>query len=129
MAPETRELGLFHLAFGAVAAGALLAPGDVGPGWRMAGLVVLYHVATVVITTVRGHRAWRRRWWFGAVLSVWMVLPDAVLAEGLGTLRFPADGFPDLGPVTGYMAGLWTIPIVLIVTVAEEVGQRRGEGA
>jgi hypothetical protein len=124
-----RDLLWTHVAFGIVAVLVLLAPGGLAQGWRIALLVIGYHLASVVVGLWRGHDRWLQMWWFAAVLSVFQVIPDAVLAAGLGTLVFPADGFPDLGPVTGFMAGLWTIPIVLIVTAADAVDRRRGSRA
>lgn len=120
----------FHVLFIAVAVAALLlrpAGGAVGP-WVL-GLVLLYDVGTVAIAAVRGHRRWFATWAFGAVLSVAMVAVAAVLVEGLGVLEFPDDGLPRLGPVTLPMAGLWTIPVVVIVAVADGVTRRRDERA
>jgi hypothetical protein len=127
--PLERDLAAFHVAFGVIALVALLLRGDVAVGIVMTTLVVVYHLGTIGFARAQGHRAWLRWWGFGAVLSLFMVLPDAVLADGLGVLEFPADGVPNLGPVTVYMAGLWTIPAVLIIAVAEAVGHRRGDGA
>jgi hypothetical protein len=125
---ERDQLG-FHVVFLAVALVAVAVPAGPTTGWRIALLVGGYHAGTVAFAWQRGHRRWLRLWWFAAVLSVFQVLPDAVLVDGLGTLRFPEDGFPDLGPVTGHMAGLWAIPVVVIVAVADAVGRRRGERA
>lgn len=127
--PLERDIAAFHAAFLLVGAGALALRGDVAVGVVMTTLVVVYHLGSVGLARSHGHTRWLRWWGFGAVLSVLMVLPDAVLATGLGTLRFPPDGVPDLGPVTAYMAGLWTIPTVLIVAIAEAVGHRRGDAA
>jgi hypothetical protein len=127
--PLERDQLVFHAVFFAVALVAVAVPAGPTTGWRIALLVGGYHAASVAFAWQRGHRRWLRLWWFAAVLSVFQVLPDAVLADGLGTLRFPEDGFPDLGPVTGYMAGLWAIPVVVIVAVADAVGRRRGERA
>jgi hypothetical protein len=124
-----RDQLVFHGAFAGLALVALLVPAGPTIGWRIALLVGLYHAATVAVAWQRGHRRWLRLWWFAAILSVFMVLPDAVLVEGLGTLVFPDDGFPNLGPVTGHMAGLWAIPAVVIVATADAVGHRRGERA
>jgi hypothetical protein len=129
LTPLERDLAVFHGAFAVVAALGLVVPFGPSSGWRVALLVGLYHAATVAVAWQRGHRRWLRLWWFAAVLSVLMVLPDAVLVEGLGTLEFPDDGFPDLGPVTASMAGMWAIPAVVIVAVADAVGRRRGERA
>jgi hypothetical protein len=127
--PQERDLAVFHLVFLAVGVGALLVRGDVPHGVVLTAAVVAYHLGSLAVTRWRGHEAWRRWWAFGAVLSVFMVLPDAVLAEGLGVLEFAPDGVPKLGPVSLYMAGLWTVPTVLIVAAAEAVGHRRGDRA
>lgn len=127
MRPQERDLAGFHAVFLVIGAGALALRGDVEVGIVMTTLVVVYHLGSVGLARYGGHAAWLRWWGFGAVLSLFMVLPDAVLADGLGVLTFPPDGVPDLGPVTFYMAGLWTIPAVLIVAAAEAVGHRRGD--
>jgi len=124
-----RDLVVVHVVFGLVAVAVLLAPGAMAQGWRIAALVVVYHLASVAGSVRHDDGRWLRAWWFAAVLSVFQVIPDAVLAEGLGTLVFPPDGFPDIGPVTGFMAGLWTIPIVLIVMAADTADRRRGTRA
>ncbi len=119
----------FHAAFAFIAVGALVVRGEVPTGVVILTLVVVYHLGTVGLARARGHRQWLRWWRFGAVLSLFMVVPDAVLAAGLGVLDFPPDGIPDLGPVTLHMAGLWTIPAVVIVAVTDAVGYRRGARA
>ena len=119
-----RDLVVLHVAFAVVAAVVLLPGGPVG--WRSAVLLVVYDVALVVLARRRGDRELLRLWWFAAVLSLWQVLPDAFLVEGLDVLVFPDDGFPDLGPVTGVMAGLWTVPIVVVVAVATAAERRGG---
>jgi hypothetical protein len=127
--PLERDQLWFHVGYLVVVAVALAVPAGPVLGWRVALLVALYHAATVALAWQRGHRRWLRLWWFGAVLSVFMLLPDAVLVEGLGTLVFPDDGFPDIGPVTASMAGMWTIATVVIVAGADAVGRRAGERA
>lgn len=127
MRPLERDLAAFHVVFAVVAAGALALRGDVEVGIVMTTLVVVYHLGSVGFARAQGHTAWLRWWGLGTVLSIFMVLPDAVLADGLGVLVFPPDGVPDIGPVTAYLAGLWTIPTVVIVAAAEAVGHRRGD--
>lgn len=122
-----RDLVVFHVAFLAVCVAVLLLPGPLG--WQVAALVLLYDVGLLALAHVRQVRSLLRLWWFAAVLSVWQVLPDVFLVEGLRTLVFPPDGFPDIGPVTATMAGLWTIPMVVVVATALAVGRRRGRGA
>jgi hypothetical protein len=127
--PEERDLVVLHVAFAVVAAGVLALPLGLERGWRLWVLLIGYDVATLAVVLTRGHRRWLHAWWFAAVCSVFQVLPDAVLADGLGTLRFPPDGAPDLGPVTASMALMWTIPLVVIVSVADAVERRRGTTA
>lgn len=129
MRAQERDLAVFHAAFLAIGVGALLLRGEVAVGIVMTTLVISYHLASFGFARARGHRTWLRWWRFGAVLSVFMVVPDAVLAEGLGVLEFPPDGVANLGPVTLYMAGLWAIPTVLVIAVGEAVGHRRGDRA
>lgn len=128
-AGHERDLVVLHVGFGVAAAAALLAPGDLVQGWRIALLLIAYHVASVATARLRGHDAWLRMWWFAAVTSVFQVIPDAVLAVGLGTLVFPPDGFANIGPVTGSMAMMWTVPLVLIVAAADAADRRRGTTA
>jgi hypothetical protein len=124
-----RDQLVLHAAFLLLAVVGLLLP--VGPslGWRVALLVAVYHLATLVVARQGRHRTWLRLWWFAAVTSVFQVLPDAFLVEGLEVLVFPEDGFPDLGPVSAHMAAMWTVPFVMIVAVADAVGRRLGERA
>lgn len=121
-----RDLAVLHAVFAVVAAVVLLIDGPLG--WRIAVLLVLYDVAIVAVA--RRHRDVEllRLWVFAAVLSVWQVLPDVFLVEGLGTLVFPDDGFPDIGAVTGVMAALWTVPIVVVVAAGTAAERRRGSG-
>lgn len=124
-----RDLVGFHLGFAVLAAVALLVPepGATGP-WLLAA-VLAYHAGSLGVSRGRGHEEWTATWGFAALLSVWMVLPDAVLVRGLGVLAFPPDGVPDVLGVTLPMAGMWAVPIVLIVATADAVTRRRGERA
>jgi hypothetical protein len=124
-----RDQLVLHAAFLALTAVGLLVPFGPSLGWRIAVLVGTYHLATVVVARRGRHRTWLRLWWFAAVVSVFQILPDAVLVEGLGVLTFPDDGFPSLGPVSAHMAAMWTVPIVMIVAVADAAGRRLGERA
>jgi hypothetical protein len=129
MTASERDLLGFHLIFGTVATATLLLrpDGEVGP--YLVALVLAYHLGSAGISLLRGHGRWFTTWRFGAILSVFMVLPDAFLAAGLGVLEFVPDGVPDLGPVTLPMAGMWAIPAVLIVSAADAVAHRRGDRA
>ena len=129
MDAQERDLVALHAGFAAVAALVLLAPGELAQGWRLWLLLAGYDIVTLAVVLTRGHDRWLRAWWLAAVTSVFQVVPDAVLVAGLGTLRFPADGAPDLGPVTASMALMWTVPLVVIVSAADAAARRRGAAA
>lgn len=122
-----RELVVLHVAFVVVAGVALLLPGQIG--WRVAMLLLVYDVALLALAILRRDRELLRLWVFAAVLSVWQVIPDVFLVDGLGVLAFPDDGFPNLGPVTGTMAALWTVPVVVVVAIGTAVERRYGSRA
>jgi hypothetical protein len=126
---QERDLVRLHLGFALLAAAALAVPGGLARGWRLWLLLVVYDLATLAVVWLRGHPGWLRLWWLAAVTSVFQVIPDAVLAVGLGTLRFPPDGAPDIGPVTASMALMWTVPLVLIGAAADAAARRRGSAA
>jgi len=65
-------------------------------------------------------------WAFVLPVSVLQVLPDWFLSAALGVLVFPEDGFPKIGTVSGYMAGLWTIPLFVVVLTGRAVEARAG---
>lgn len=120
-----RDLVLLHVAFAFVATLVVLVPA--GPlGWRIAGLLLAYDAAVLALGRFRRDRELLRLWVFAAVLSIWQVLPDVFLVQGLDVLVFPDDGFPDIGPVTGTMAALWTVPVVAVVAAGTAAERRRG---
>lgn len=127
MLEATRERELLLLHVGLVVLALVLAA--VAPiGWATLVVVVAYSGAVLLLAVVRRDPVLLRLWWFAATLSVWQVLPDLVLVE-LGTLVFPDDGVPDVGTVTLPMAAMWTVPTVVVVTVADRAHRRAGGGA
>lgn len=89
--------------------------------------VVAYEVALLGIALVRRDALLLRLWWFAVTLSVWQLVPDQILVEVVGSLAFPPDGVPDLGAVTLPLAGMWAVPAVIVVAVADDLHARRGE--
>ncbi|NBC17024.1 MAG: hypothetical protein GVY18_06875 [Bacteroidetes bacterium] len=61
-------------------------------------------------------------------LSVLQVVPDWFLAEVLGVLVFPDLGVFRIGAVSGYMAGLWAVPLFVIVYVSLRLQERSRRG-
>jgi hypothetical protein len=95
-------------------------------GVLLMALVASYH-GGVLLLLAPAHPAIARLWRFVTPLSVLMVLPDWILASLLNVLVFPADGAPRIGAVPVYMAGMWTIPLLLLLAVALRV-EERGHG-
>lgn len=126
MRPLERDAALFHVAAFLVGAGVVLAP--VGPdvGIRLTLLVVAYAVATPLVARSRDHGELYALWRYATALSVLLVLPDAVLVEGLGTLGFDPAGAASIGPVPAYMAGLWAPALVPLLLIGGAVRRRRG---
>lgn len=121
--PALPRVALLLGGFTVVLLAALAVPlGPVGP--RVAVAVLAFHLGWVVLG--RRDRELADLWATLAPMSALFVLPDWFLSAGLGVLRFPADGFPDLGTVTGYMAGLWAVPFLASVTAGRWVAARRG---
>ena len=120
-----RVLGLLALFTTVLLVGLALPWGPVGP--RVFLAVLAFHLGWLVLA--RRDAVLADLWPTLALTSALFVLPDWFLVRALGVLRFPADGFPDLGPVTGYMAGLWAVPFLAAVTAGRlaEV-RRRGSG-
>lgn len=117
-----RELLVFHLLFGVAAVLALgLAPAGYY-GLSIAGLVLGYHVALIGAALAYGRSEWLRLWAFLLPLSLLQVVPDWILAELIGSLRFHDHGIPRIGAVPVYMAGMWMIPLFFCVRAADALG-------
>ncbi len=120
---EELDAIIFHAAFSVMCLPVLLIPGcEIGVKLFM--LVALYNVALPLTAKLRGHDLWINIWLFALILSVFQVFPDWFLSHQLGILVFPEDGFPKFGTVSGYMAGLWAIPVFMIVYASVRVGER-----
>ncbi len=115
LAAEEREALWFHLLFCVLCAAVLIAPVNLKPGPRLLLLVILYNAGLPLFAVLRRHAEWIPIWLFAAVLSVFQVAPDWFLSAQLNVLVFPEDGLFKIGTVSGYMAGLWTIPLFLIL--------------
>ncbi|GBF49830.1 putative membrane protein [Leptospira ryugenii] len=53
-----------------------------------------------------------------------MVVPDWFLSGVLSVLVFPEDGFAKIGTVSAYMAGLWSIPLFVLVYTGIKLEER-----
>lgn len=122
-----KDFLLIHVIFAVLAAVTLLLPIPTATiSGKMLVIVILYNALIIVEFYGKGYDDWKRIWIFAFILSLLMVFPDWYLAETLGALQFPVDGFPMIGgAIPIYMAGLWSIPFFIILFVGEEIQKRK----
>ncbi|MHA2360003.1 MAG: DUF6989 domain-containing protein [Candidatus Thorarchaeota archaeon] len=121
---------LIHIIFAVLAAITLLVPIPTATvSGKMLVLVLIYNGLIVVEFYTKGYEDWKSIWVFAFIMSLLMVFPDWYLAETLGALQFPDDGFPMIGgSIPLYMAGLWSIAFFIILFIGQEVQSRKSEG-
>lgn len=127
MKPADRHALALHLTFAALAGITLAVPFGASVGLRLCVLVLLYNLALPIAAWRLKHQDWLNLWLFLAPLSIMQVLPDWFLASVLRVLRFPDTGAPMVGPVPVYMAGLWAIPLFVILLVSRRLGSVGGK--
>lgn len=114
--------------------GALLAGGAVAllldpplQGWGVLAVVVAYAAALLAVCRATGRDDLFDLAAFLVLVSVFQVLPDWVLADLVGTLRFPDRGGPRVDDVIPLaMAVMWVAPLFAAVALA---GGRPGRAA
>ncbi len=119
-----RDVILVHALFGILCGVVLLIPFHLAIGMRIFILVAVYNLLIPFLGFWRKDRQVLELWAFCLVLSMFQVFPDWFLSAQLGVLVFPADGFPRIGAVSGYMAGLWTIPMFMIIFFGQSIQAR-----
>ena len=124
---KIRDFLLIHVIFAVIAAVTLLVP---LPGATISGkmlvVVIIYNGLVIVEFYGKGYDDWKSIWIFTFILGLLMVFPDWYLAETLGALQFPDDGFPMIGgAIPLYMAGLWSIPFFIILFVGNQLQERK----
>jgi len=96
-------------------------------GWGVLLCVVAYVVALLWVCHATGHTDLFALAGFVAWVSVFQVLPDWVLADLAGTLRFPDNGGPRIDDVIPLaMAAMWVAPLFAAVALS---GGRPGRAA
>lgn len=110
-----------------VAGGVSLSLGRPAQGWAVLATVVAYVVALQVAARRSGRPDLAALAAFLVPVSIFQVLPDWVLSDLVGTLRFPDTGglrVDDVIPLA--MAGMWVAPLFVAVALA---GGRPGRAA
>lgn len=96
-------------------------------GWGVLVCVVAYVVALLAVCRVGGHTDLFALAGFLALVSVFQVLPDWVLADLVGTLSFPDRGGPRVDDVIPLaMAAMWVAPLFVAIALS---GGRPGRAA
>ncbi len=115
------QLALVYLAFAGVVTAAIFMSPSVPLGLGILASVLFFNVIFPLAAIVGQHHEWLRLWIFLVPLSVMMVLPDWFLSSQLDVLHFPSTGSPYIGTVPIFMAGMWTIPLVLVIWLADHL--------
>ncbi|GAA4377667.1 DUF6989 domain-containing protein [Nocardioides caricicola] len=118
----TRGLGpIIGVHVGLFAGGAVaLALDPPAQGWGVLVVVTAYTAALLWACRATGREDLLALAGFLALVSVFQVLPDWVLADLVGTLRFPDTGGPrvdDVIPVA--MAAMWVAPLFIALALAD----------
>ena len=112
-----KDFLIIHLIFVALCVLILLIPISGSIGFKIFILVLIYNIIIPLFAYLRNHTEWINIWLFVFILSLFQVWPDWFLSAELGILVFPEDGFVKIGTVSLYMAGLWAIPLFLIIFI------------
>ncbi|MDA3897133.1 MAG: hypothetical protein PF482_13415 [Desulfobacteraceae bacterium] len=124
-----KDVIIFHTIFTILCGIVILAFSDIAIGQRLFFLVIVYNLVMPAWGFFRKDKDWTNLWLFTFILSMFQVFPDWFLSAQLNILVFPEDGCFKFGTVSGYMAGLWTIPLFIILFVGEQINERASKFA
>jgi len=116
-----------HLVFTVLCIIVLIIPVSNLMGVKLFILVVIYNLLIPVLSKFRNHKVMLKLWFFAFLISLFQIWPDWFLSAQLDVLVFPEDGLFKIGTVSGYMLGLWTIPIFIIVFTGIRINERYSE--
>jgi len=110
----TRDFIIVHLIFIGLCCAVLIIPTPIAIGIKLFILVASYNLLIPLVGLWRKNNEWVKLWVFVFLVSLFQIWPDWFLSAQLNILVFPEDGLFKIGTVSGYMMGLWTIPLFLI---------------
>ncbi|MHA2392998.1 MAG: DUF6989 domain-containing protein [Promethearchaeota archaeon] len=93
-------------------------------GTKLFILVIIYNILVPFVGLWRREKEWISIWLFAFIISLFQIWPDWILSAELNILVFPEDGLFKIGTVSGYMLGLWTIPLFLILFMGKKIQER-----
>jgi hypothetical protein len=115
---------LIHLAFVVSCVLIILLPLGIEIGVKLFILVLIYNLLVIIVGIWQGHKTWLYTWLFIILISLFQIWPDWILSAEFNVLVFPQDGLFKIGDVSGYMAGLWVIPLFMILFVSQQFQER-----
>ncbi len=115
MSKELQDFIIIHLIFIIACVLVILIPPSGYMGVKLFTLVIIYNIVIPLFGYLRHHSEWIKVWLFTFIISIFQIWPDWFLSAELGILEFPEDGFIKIGTVSLYMAGLWVIPLFIII--------------
>ena len=110
----TRDFILVHLIFTVLCFAVLNIPIPIAIGIKLFILVISYNLLIPLVGLFRKYSDWVKLWVFVFLISLFQIWPDWFLSAQLNILIFPEDGLFKIGTVSGYMAGLWAIPLFIL---------------
>lgn len=110
-----KDVILFHLFFLILCIIILIIPISNYIGVKLFILVIIYNLILPILTKIRKYNDLFRLWLLVFLISLFQIWPDWFLSAQLNILIFPEDGFFKIGSVSGYMIGLWVIPLFIII--------------
>ena len=119
-----RDALLVHLGFILACLAIIALPIGIGIGVKLFILVILYTLLIIIVGLVQNYKEWIYIWIFVFLISVFQIFPDWILSAELTILVFPEDGLFKIGTVSGYMVGLWVIPLFLIIFIGKQLQER-----
>ena len=111
---STRDFIIVHLIFIGLCFAILIIPIPIAIGIKLFILVASYNLLILLVGLFRKYSEWLKLWVFVFLISLFQIWPDWFLSAQLNVLVFPEDGLFKIGTVSGYMVGLWAIPLFLI---------------
>lgn len=116
------DLIIIHVIFGICSSLTLFVPFFLGA--QISFLVIGYIIIIFMIGEFRGYEEWKKILLLAVLISLFQIVPDWFLANQLGIIVFPDDSFFKIGSVSAYMAGLWTIPLFIIIYIGLKTNER-----
>lgn len=117
----TRDFVIVHLIFTGLCLIVLILPIPIEIGIKLFILVASYNLMIPIIGLLRKNHEWVKLWIFVLLISLFQIFPDWFLSAQLNILNFPEDGLFKIGTVSGYMVGLWAIPLFLICFIGLKI--------